>query len=138
MVVGDGPERRRLERAAAPNISFLGTISRSQVRDYMRGCQGLIYPGKEDFGITPVEAQATGRPVVAFGAGGALESVVDGVTGVLFEAQSVEALCEAVSRCSTITFDRAAIRRQAEQFDRGVFCRKLTDLVQTMWEQHSQ
>jgi glycosyltransferase involved in cell wall biosynthesis len=137
-VVGDGPERRRLEREAGPNIKFMGTVSRSQVRDYMRGCQGLIYPGKEDFGITPVEAQATGRPVVAFGAGGALESVVDGVTGVLFGAQSVEALCEAVSRCSTLKLDRAALRRQAEQFDREVFYRKLTDFVQIMWEQHSQ
>jgi glycosyltransferase involved in cell wall biosynthesis len=136
VVIGDGPERRRLQGQAGPNVSFLGAVQREQVRDYMRGCRGLIYPGKEDFGITPVEAQATGRPVVAFGAGGALESVVDGVTGVLFEAQTAEALCEAVTRCSTLPFEREAIRAHALQFDREIFCQKMTDFVQEKWEQH--
>lgn len=138
VVIGDGPERRRLQSHAGPNVKFLGTVPRSQVRDHMRGCRGLIYPGKEDFGITPVEAQATGKPVVAFGAGGALESVVDGVTGVLFEEQTTEALCEAVTRCSELSFDRDVIRQHALQFDRDVFCRKMTDFVQEKWEQHRQ
>ena len=138
VVIGDGPERRRLQSRAGPNVSFLGTVQREQVRGFMRGCRGLIYPGKEDFGITPVEAQATGRPVVAFGAGGALESVVDGVTGVLFEAQTSEALCEAVTRCSTLPFDRDVIRAHALQFDQEIFCQKMNDFVREKWEQHCQ
>ena len=138
VVIGDGPERRRLQGQAGPNITFLGTVRREQVRDYMRGCRGLIYPGKEDFGITPVEAQATGRPVVALGAGGALESVVDGVTGVLFEAQSAKALCEAVTRCSTLAFEPEVIRAHALQFDQEVFCQKMTEFVREKWEQHCQ
>lgn len=138
VVIGDGPERRKLQRQAGSNVRFLGAVSRHKVRDYMRGCQTLIYPGKEDFGITPVEAQATGRPIVAYGAGGALETVVDGVTGVLFEAQTAEAVCEAVARCSALSFDREVIRMHALQFDREVFCRKMTDFVQEKWEQHRQ
>ncbi len=104
----------------------------------MRGCRALIYPGKEDFGITPVEAQATGRPVVAYGAGGALETVVDRETGVLFSEQSVEAVCEAVTTCTGLSFERDAIRQHALQFDRELFCRKMTDFVQAKWEQHRQ
>ena len=138
VVIGDGSERRRLQKVAGPNIRFLGTVPRSRVRDHMRSCRGLIYPGKEDFGITPVEAQSTGRPVVAFGAGGARESVVDGVTGVLFEEQSAEALSEAVTACAARTFDREAIRQHALQFDRDVFSRKITEFVQQKWEQHRQ
>ena len=136
VVIGDGPERRRLQRRAGPNVTFLGAVSRGEVRDAMRRCRGLIYPGKEDFGITPVEAQATGRPVVALGAGGALESVVDGVTGVLFGEQAPEALCEAVTRCAALPFDREAIRRHALQFDREVFCRKMVAFAEDKWEEH--
>jgi glycosyltransferase involved in cell wall biosynthesis len=136
VVIGDGPERRRLQGQAGPNVKFLGAVSRSQVRESMRNCRGLIYPGKEDFGITPVEVQATGRPVVALGAGGALESIVEGVTGVFFEEQTAEALCEAVTACSASSFDRDAIRRHALQFDREVFVLKMMDFVREAWEQH--
>ena len=136
VVIGDGPERRRLQSQAGPNVTFLGAVSRNQVRESMRNCRGLIYPGKEDFGITPVEVQATGRPVVALGAGGALESVVDGATGVLFAEQTAEALRDAVTRCSALSFDREAIRRHALQFDREVFFRKMTGFVRETWEQH--
>jgi len=138
VVIGDGPERRRLQSRAGPNIKFLGAVARSQVREQMRSCRGLIFAGKEDFGITPVEVQATGRPVVAYGAGGVLETVVDGVTGILFSEQSTEAVCEAVAACAVRSFDRDAIRQHAKQFDRDLFCRKMTDLIQTKWEQHRQ
>jgi glycosyltransferase involved in cell wall biosynthesis len=136
VVIGDGPERRRLQSQARSNVRFLGAVSRSQVRESMRGCRALIYPGKEDFGITPVEAQSTGKPVVAFGAGGALESVVDGATGVLFAEQTAESLCDAVTRCAALSFDREAVRRHALQFDREVFIRKMTGLIRETWEQH--
>lgn len=138
LVIGDGPERRRLQRRAGSNVRFLGMVPRRQVRDAMRGCRGLIYPGKEDFGITPVEVQATGRPVVALGAGGAVETVVDGVTGVFFGEHTVEALCEAVKRCAMLSFNREVIRDHALQFDQEVFCRKMVDFVQEKWEQHGR
>ncbi len=138
LVIGDGPERRRLQAMARPNIHFLGSVPREQVRDYMRSCRALIFPGKEDFGITPVEVQATGRPVVAYGGGGALETVVDGVTGVFFEEQTPEALCEAMSQVSRISLDQDVIRRHALQFDRKVFSRKMTSFVEEKWSQHDQ
>ena len=138
VVIGDGPERRRLQSSAGPNITFLGAVPRSQVREQMRGCRALLFAGKEDFGITPVEVQATGRPVVAYGAGGVLETVIDGVTGVLFAEQSAEAVCEAVTACAGLSFDRDAIRQHALQFDRALFCRKMTGFIQTKWEQHRQ
>lgn len=136
LVIGDGPERRRLRAMAGPNIRFLGALPREEVRDHMQKCQGLIFPGKEDFGITPVEVQATGRPVVAFGAGGALETVLEGVTGVLFAEQTADAICEAVSRLSMQTFDPDVIRDHALRFDREVFRRRFVEFVQEKWDQH--
>ena len=135
-IVGDGPESRRLRALAGSNIRFLGALPRERVRDAMRGCRALVYPGKEDFGITPVEVQATGRPVIAYGRGGAPESVTDGVTGVLFEEQTAEALCTAVDRAAHLPFDQDTIRQHATQFDHEVFCRKMTAFVQEKWDQH--
>jgi len=132
-IVGDGPDRRRLQAMSGPNVRFLGALPREGVRDAMRGCQALIFPGKEDFGITPVEVQATGRPVIAYGGGGALESVVDGVTGVLFGEQTAESLCEAVDTAAHLSFDQDAIRRHAIQFDREVFCTKMTTFIHDKW-----
>jgi glycosyltransferase involved in cell wall biosynthesis len=135
-IVGDGPARRRLQASAASNVRFLGALSREGVRQAMRGCRALIYPGIEDFGITPVEVQAAGRPVVAFGRGGAVESVRDGETGILFHEQTAGALCEAVSRVAAIALDPGAIRRHALQFSEEVFCRKMTGFVQARWQEH--
>jgi glycosyltransferase involved in cell wall biosynthesis len=134
-VVGDGPDHRRLRAMAKSNVRFLGALPREGVREAMQGCQALIFPGREDFGITPVEAQATGRPVIAYGRGGALESVVDGVTGVLFEEQTTEALCEAVDRAAHLPFEMEVIRRNATQFDREIFCGKMTAFVQEKWDE---
>jgi glycosyltransferase involved in cell wall biosynthesis len=136
LIIGDGPERRELQALAGPNVRLLGALSREEVRDHMRNCKGLIFPGKEDFGITPVEAQATGRPVVAYGGGGALDTVVDGTTGVFFYAQTPESLCEAVLRSCTLPYDRDVIRQHALQFDREVFGKRLTDFIEEKWSQH--
>lgn len=135
-IVGDGPARRRLQARAAPNIRFLGTLTREQVREAMRGCRALIYPGKEDFGITPVEVQATGRPVVAYGRGGATDSVIDGITGVLFEEQTAESICQAVSRASALAFEPDTIRRHAMSFDQEVFYQKVTAFIEAHWAKH--
>lgn len=135
-IVGDGPARHKLQAAAGPGIRFLGALPRDEVRRAMRGCRALIYPGKEDLGITPIEVQATGRPVIAYGRGGAVESVRDGITGVLFDEQSADALGEAVSRAAGLAFDSEAIRANALQFGEDVFCDKMTAFVWQRWQEH--
>jgi glycosyltransferase involved in cell wall biosynthesis len=117
-IVGDGPDRRRLEHIAGPEVAFLGRLTDEEVRDEYRRASAVILPGEEDFGIVPVEAQACGRPVVALGLGGAIETVIDGETGVLFREPTVESLTAALARVVTIPFDSQRIRVHAEQFAR--------------------
>ena len=120
-IVGDGPERARLERLAGPNVEFLGVRSDEEIRKLYRQSAAVVLPGEEDFGIAPLEAQACGRPVVALGRGGALETVVDGVTGVLARDPSASALAEGMNRVRQTSFDTDAIRRHALQFARTDF-----------------
>ena len=115
-VVGTGTDRSALETSAGKNITFLGWQSDENVRDLYRRCRMLVFPGEEDFGIVPVEAQACGKPVVAYGRGGALETIVKDVTGVFFKEQTEEALVFAVDQCARTSWDPAAIRRNAERF----------------------
>lgn len=121
VVVGDGSERRRLEALAGPTVEFLGRRGDDEVADLLARCRAFLFPGWEDFGIAPVEAQAAGRPVIAYGRGGAAETVVDGATGVLFEEQTVDSLAEAMLRADGIAFDPATCRRNAERFGSDVF-----------------
>lgn len=116
LVAGDGSGAAALKALAGGAIHFLGRVSDARLRELYRGCRQLVFPGEEDFGIVPLEAQAVGRPVVAYGRGGALETVVDGETGVFFPVQTEEALLEAVRRCAAIAWDPARIRRHAESF----------------------
>lgn len=129
IIVGDGPERRRLEASARPHIHFAGVVSDDQLRDYYRQCRALVFPGEEDFGIVPVEAQACGRPVIAFGRGGVLESVVPGRTGVFFAEQTRDALAAAVRAFEGQRFAPDTIRAHAEQFSRQRFMREMTEFV---------
>jgi glycosyltransferase involved in cell wall biosynthesis len=117
-IVGSGPERARLEREAGNHVEFLGALSDEQVRDEYRRALAVILPGEEDFGIAPVEAQACGRPVVALARGGALETVRDGETGVLFEQPDVASLASALDRVARLRFDSDRLRRHAQQFSR--------------------
>ncbi len=126
VIIGDGPDRARLQALAGPTISFLGHVTDSEAKRYLEGCRGLIFPGVEDFGIAPVEAQACGRPVIAFAGGGALETVTDGETGILFQEPSPESLAGAVRRAAGITWCAENIRANAERFSREVFLQKMT------------
>ena len=121
IVVGDGPDRVALERMAGPTVRFLGRRPDDVVAELYARCRGFVLPGEEDFGITPLEANAAGRPVVAFAAGGALETVIDGKTGVLFREQTVEALHDAVLRCDASAWDGVALRAHATRFGPRAF-----------------
>ena len=115
-IVGAGGCEERLRRAAGPTVQFLGRLADEEVVGLYRRCRLLVFPGEEDYGIVPLEAQACGRPVVAFGRGGALETVADGVSGVFFPEQTEEALEDAVARAARTRWDPAAIRANAERF----------------------
>ena len=128
-VVGEGPDRERLMRQAGGSVEFLGWMSDEAVRDEYRRARAVILPGEEDFGIVPVEAQACGRPVIAFGRGGALETVIDGETGTFFAEASAPALAGAFERLSRMTLDSARIRRHAEAFSRERHIRELRDVI---------
>lgn len=129
VVVGDGPQLARLQAEARPHIRFVGEVSDVTLRGYYRRCRALVFPGEEDFGLVPVEAQACGRPVIAYGRGGALESVVPGVTGTFFEEQSPEALAAGVRATESMRFDSPAIRAHAERFSRQRFTREIAGFV---------
>jgi glycosyltransferase involved in cell wall biosynthesis len=138
VIAGDGPERARLERASKRNIEFRGYVTDAELRHLFAGCRSLVFPGEEDFGIIPVEAMASGKPVIAFGRGGALETVVDGVTGVLFSEQTPAGMRAALGTFGQTGFDPQLIRSHAERFDRKVFLEGMTELIETQWEEFSR
>jgi glycosyltransferase involved in cell wall biosynthesis len=137
LVAGDGPDRSRLESMAGPGVQFLGRVSDDRLHTLMAQCRALIFPGEEDFGLTPLEAQAAGRPVIAFGSGGVLETVRDGETGVYFRAQTVEALMEAL-RVFEDTFDPKVLRANALRFDKEVFKERMYALLAQRYEEYQQ
>lgn len=122
-VIGSGPDEKRLRRLAkdAPNIEFLGRLSDEEIRDYYSRCQAFIFPSEEDFGIVPVEAMASGRPVIAYRVGGALETVREGITGIFFNEQTSESLKEAINKFKTDQFNPQVIRNHAEKFNKENF-----------------
>lgn len=120
-VVGAGTETDALRAVAGPRTEFLGWRSNEDIRDLYRACRLLVFPGEEDFGIVPLEAQACGRPVVAYGRGGALETILDGRTGVFFSQQTESALLAAVERAAALPWSEAVIRRHAEQFSHQAY-----------------
>jgi glycosyltransferase involved in cell wall biosynthesis len=128
-VGGDGRDRPRLEALAGPSVRFLGRVPEADLPSLMANCRAFIFPGLEDFGITPVQALAAGRPVIAYAGGGALDIVQDGLNGVLFHEQTVEALQAAIERFQTMQFDSQVIRRSAEKFDSAVFREKLSAFI---------
>jgi len=121
VVIGGGEMLNRIRRLAGPTVEVLGPRPFEELRYYYARCRALIFPGEEDFGIVPVETMASGRPVIAYGRGGATETVVPGVTGFLFEEQTPEAIINAVEECLAIDFDPQKIVQHARQFSRENF-----------------
>ena len=134
VVIGDGPEIRRIRRDAAPNVTVMGYQPSDVLRDYMQRARAFVFAAEEDFGIVPVEAQACGTPVIAFGRGGATETVMEGQTGLFFDEQTTASLSRAVDRFETMTFDPADCRTNALRFSPDRFRREFTTFVDSEWQ----
>ena len=121
LVIGDGPYRERLMAMAGPSVQFMGRLSDSDVNHYVSRCRALIFPGEEDFGMAPLEVAAAGRPCIAYRAGGAEETIVDGRTGLFFDTQDPEDLMSAILRFEKQTWGTDELREHAEGFRTEVF-----------------
>jgi glycosyltransferase involved in cell wall biosynthesis len=129
-IVGSGGRDLAALRArAGRNVEFVGRVSDAELKQLYAGCRALLFPGEEDFGIAPLEANASGRPVIAYAGGGALDTVIDGHTGILFERQEVECLIAAVRRAEATAWDSDELRAHARKFDRKVFREQLQQFV---------
>lgn len=131
IVVGDGPERAALEALATEQIHLVGRVSEAELKKLYTNCRAVIFPSDEDYGLVPLEAQASGRPVIAFRSGGVLETVVERQTGVFFDEQSVDAITEAIADFETMSFDSVAIRQTMHRFDVENFKREFRAFVLT-------
>jgi glycosyltransferase involved in cell wall biosynthesis len=129
LVAGDGPELPRLQSMAGPTVRFAGRVDDQALADLYAGCRALVVAGEEDFGITPLEAMACGKPVVALGRGGALETVVEGQTGIFFHEETPDAILDAVGRCEAAPWDPETIRTHATGFGPEAFLEKTEALL---------
>ncbi len=139
IVAGDGPQKNYLKSIAKKNIEILGWVSDEELSTLYSGCKALIFPGEEDFGIVPVEAQACGKPVIAYGRGGALETVVHGKTGLFFKNPTPTALNETIAEFESTSdrYDPLTIRQHAEHFGKKRFQREFLEFVQECLDEHS-
>ncbi|OIO51857.1 MAG: glycosyl transferase [Parcubacteria group bacterium CG1_02_44_65] len=135
-IVGDGPDRKRLKKIAKSNIEFVGLVSEEKLRDYYANCLAFIFPQEEDFGITAVEAMAAGRPVIAYRAGGALEIVQEGLTGIFFNEQEPESLMAVLKSFRSDDFSPELIRQKALEFDQEKFKEKIRKFIDENWHRH--
>jgi glycosyltransferase involved in cell wall biosynthesis len=134
-IVGEGPERARLEQLAGPNVTFRGWVSDEALDGLYSGCRALLHPGVEDFGMAMVEALAAGKPVIASAEGGAPDIVRSGDDGLLFEEPTVESLRASLDRFALMRaiFEPARLRARARRFDRAVFERRFMEVVEAAW-----
>jgi glycosyltransferase involved in cell wall biosynthesis len=130
VIIGGGRDEVRLRKMAGSTIRFMGRLSDQEVLHYFAHCRAFLFPGEEDFGITPLEAQAAGRPVIAYGAGGALASVIDGITGVFFQEQTVESLANILAEFNERVYNPYVIRNHALEFDTPRFQRRILQFVE--------
>jgi glycosyltransferase involved in cell wall biosynthesis len=139
-IFGDGVDLNRLKKIARrnPNIEFLGRVSDEEKSVLYSGCQAFIYPQEEDFGITAVVAMASGRPVIAYASGGALETVIPGLTGRLFKLQDKESIIEAVKSFSVDKYDSAEIKKFAEQFSVSNFKNNIQRFIDIKWQEFNE
>jgi glycosyltransferase involved in cell wall biosynthesis len=135
-IFGDGPLASEYRKNARPNITFTGKVSDAEKSELYKGAIAFIHPQEEDFGITALESMAAGRPVIAYGVGGALETVIPGVTGEFFGDQEWEGLAATIIRFNPSSYDSETIRAHAESFDVSVFKRRIAAFVSEAWKAH--
>lgn len=133
-VAGTGEEVGVQQARSNANIEYLGRVPDAELPALLGGAKALVFPAIEDFGIVPVEAMSAGRPVIAYGVGGATESVIEGLSGTLFYEQTTEALISALERFEAMEFDPVAIRQHAQQFSQQVFAHKMKRFVEQAWQ----
>jgi len=137
MVIGDGPEMAHLQQISTPNITLMGFQDNESVAKAMQDAKALIFAAEEDFGIVPVEAQACGTPVIAYGKGGALETVIEGETGFFFDKQTPEAIISAVEQFESVPLlDPGKIRENAERFNKNRFKHALKTFVDSQIQEN--
>jgi glycosyltransferase involved in cell wall biosynthesis len=131
MIIGDGPEGKKLRKSAAPNVTFLGRQPFSVLKEHYETCKAFLYPQIEDFGITAVEAQAAGAPVIAFRAGGAIETVIEDQTGTFFDEQTPEALRNAIKKFQNgVPLEARNCRKNAKKYDQLRFRNEIISFLQ--------
>jgi len=130
IIAGDGFERANLEKIAGSSIQFVGKATDDQLKTLYSNCRALLFPSDEDFGLVPVEAQASGRPVIAYRSGGALETVIESQTGVFFDKQDQESIVQAMQQFESMEFDPMIIRENAKRFDIKNFEKQILAYVQ--------
>jgi len=135
IIVGEGPDRPRLEALAGPETKFAGRLPDEDVTHLLSHCRAFLFPGEEDFGLTPLEAAASGRPCVAYGVGGALDTIVDGQTGILFPDATPVSMADALVRSEAISWDPQKLRKHAEKFDRTLFSQRLVQRLTILLQQ---
>lgn len=133
IVIGDGEQRDYLKSLGDENTVFTGRISDDEVKDYLQRCKAMIFCAEEDFGIVPLEAQACGRPVIAYGKGGALETIVAGKTGVFFPKQEIESVVKGIEKFETLNLNSQEIYEHAMKFSRERFKREI-DIEIKKWD----
>lgn len=133
VIIGDGPQMESVRAKSGSNVQVLGFQAHSVLRDHLQRARAFVFAAEEDFGIAPLEAQACGTPVIAFGKGGALETILDGKTGLLFEDQTVESICQAVEKFEQNSYSPEACRQNAIRFAPERFRREFTDFVEAKW-----
>ncbi|MFN0159543.1 MAG: glycosyltransferase [Bacteroidota bacterium] len=134
VIVGDGPEAERLKTFAGQQTEFLGWVSDEDIAKLYARCTAVLFPGEEDFGIVPLEAMASGKPVIAYGKGGALETVTD-ATGIFFQNQNVDSLVDAIKRMESMRFDPQLLHDRAAKFDREVYKKNMKAYILRRWEE---
>lgn len=139
VVIGEGERLASMRQLAGPTVTVLGAQPYAVLRDHYSRCRALLFPGEEDFGMVPVEAMASGKPVIALAKGGALDTVVDGVTGILFHQSNPESLIAAIERFESREedFDPTLIVAHSRKFDRAIFKRRMQDVIDTCLAENS-